>query len=148
MLCLIAEFDGDGNLPSGIHWATWAEVVERYGITAHRRRLLEGLRAALADLRAAGCSTVYVDGSFITTKQVPNDYDACWEIDGVRPELLHPVFLTFDDSRRAQKTRYYGEFFPASSPNGSSGETFLEFFQTTRDGAQKGIIAIDLRRFP
>ena len=38
--------------------------------------------------------------------------------------------------------------FPAQLPNGTSGKTFLEFFQTDkRTGEPKGIIALDLRRW-
>ena len=38
--------------------------------------------------------------------------------------------------------------FPAQLPNGTSGKTFLEFFQTEkRTDEPKGIIALDLRRW-
>ena len=40
-----------------------------------------------------------------------------------------------------------GEFFPAQFPEGASGKTFLEFFQTDKDsGNPKGIVAIDVKR--
>jgi len=78
---------------------------------------------------------------------VPNDYDACWDIDGVDPDLLDPVLLTFDDGRMTQKSKYLGELFPAQLGEGGSGTTFLEFFQTDKEsGEPKGILAIDLRR--
>ena len=64
-----------------------------------------GLRAALEDLKNAGCRTAYVDGSFVTIKAIPNDYDACWDEDGVDPVLLDPVLLTFGAGRAAQKER-------------------------------------------
>jgi len=32
-----------GNLPPGEHLAEWVDVVERFGTTPWRRRLLEGL---------------------------------------------------------------------------------------------------------
>ena len=46
---------------------------------------MDGLRAALENLKRAGCRTVYVNGSFVMNKYVPNDYDACWEEAGVEP---------------------------------------------------------------
>jgi len=92
-----------GNLPPGEHLAEWVDVVERFGTTPWRRQLLEGLARALRDLRAAGCKRAYIDGSFITTKEHPDDFDACWDLDGVDFDLIDEVLLTFDAGRRAQK---------------------------------------------
>ena len=106
---------------------------------------MEGFRAAIENLRDAGCSVVYLDGSFVTSKPHPNDYDACWEEAGVDPTALDPVLLTFDAGRAAQKAKYLGEFFPASIIADVDGLSFLEFFQTDKEiGRPKGIIAIDL----
>ncbi|MYC08219.1 MAG: helix-turn-helix domain-containing protein [Chloroflexi bacterium] len=63
---------------------------------------------ALENLRDAGCQTAYIDGSFGTDKEHPNDYDACWEEAGVDPYLLDPVLLTFDLGRATQKAKYLG----------------------------------------
>ena len=142
---MIPQFDADGLLPPGIHWATWDEVTATFGNTQWRRRLLDGLEMAIDSLRPAGCRTVYIDGSFVTSKEVPNDFDACWEEDGVAPELLDPVLLQFDAGRAAQKARYLGELFPASLGATVEGMSFLEFFQTDREtGGSKGIVAVDL----
>lgn len=97
-------------------------------------------------LRAAGCTTAYLDGSFITTKRRPGDFDVCWEMQGVNGRLLDPVLLDFSSGRAAQKAKYAGEFFPAETVEFASGMTFLEFFQTDKEtGQAKGIVAIDLR---
>jgi hypothetical protein len=58
------------------------------------------------------------------------------------------VFLDFSNSRARQKARLRGEFFPAELPEGLTGKTFLEFFQTDKEtGAPKGIVGLDLRRW-
>ena len=106
---------------------------------------MEGFRAAIENLKAAECRTVYLDGSFVTNKTHPNDYDACWEKAGVDPTSLDPVLLTFDVGRATQKAKYLGELFPASIIADAEGLAFLEFFQTDKEtGRPKGIIAIDL----
>lgn len=106
---------------------------------------MEGLTSALESLKAAGCRTAYVDGSFVTSKEIPNDFDACWEEAEVNPDLLDPVLLTFDPGRAAQKAKFLGELFPASFIAEADGLSFLEFFQTDRStGRRKGIVAIDL----
>ena len=110
--------------------------------------LLSGLEAAIVSLRDAGCKRLYVDGSFVTTKVVPNDYDVAWEPAGVdlqRLKLIEPVFFDFRNFRAAQKAKYFGEFFPSSAAADPVGNTFLEFFQIDKNtGSAKGIVALDL----
>ena len=142
---MIPQFNSAGLLPPGVHWANWEELKVRFGNTPWRQRLMEGFRAAMGNLKDAGCRTVYLDGSFVTSKVHPNDYDACWEEAGVDPTALDPVLLTFDAGRATQKAEYLGELFPASIIADSEGLSFLEFFQTDKEtGRPKGIIAIDL----
>jgi hypothetical protein len=104
------------------------------------------MRAALDSLKAAGCQTAYVDGSFVTGKEVPRDFDACWDTAGVDATALDPVLLIFSSQRAAQKAKFGGELFPASIAADPQGQTFLEFFQIDKDsGRAKGIIGLDLR---
>ncbi|MFB2878685.1 DUF6932 family protein [Floridanema aerugineum] len=142
---MIPAFNSDGNLPPGVHWATWQEFAARFGTTPHRQRLLKGLKSALDSLSKAGCEVVYIDGSFVTEKENPNDFDGCWDTTGVDPNFLDPILLNFHNKRAAQKAKYLGEFFLAQDPADKAGKTFLEFFQTDRNGNPKGIVAIDLR---
>ena len=138
-----------GNLPPGVHETSWDEFVARYGYTPHRLALLAGLKAALDALRIAGCRRVYIDGSFVSAKQVPGDFDGCWEVAGVDPSLLDPVLLTFDNRRAAQKAKYGGELFLAEAVADPFGTRFLDFFQRDKyTGEPKGIVAIDLGTLP
>ena len=131
-------------LPSGIHLATLSEVAEVYGMNPVRRRQFAGLVRACEALASAGCRTLFLDGSYVTGKLRPGDYDACWDPTGVSIDRLDPTFLNFDNKREAQKVKYEGEFFPFMHDSGT-GQTFLEFFKTDRfSGESKGIIAIDL----
>ena len=146
---MIPAFDQDtGSLPPGIHEATWEEVVARYGTTSQRLALLSGLKRALDTLRAAGCQRAYLDGSFVTAKARPGDFDGCWEAHGVDPDLLDPVLLDFTYRRTAQKSAYGGEMFLAHGLADPFGTRFLEFFQHDAEGAPKGIIAINLGGLP
>ncbi len=142
---MIPDFEADGNLPPGIHWATWDEIFTRFGATTWRRELLRGLQAALNALQAAGCQTVYVDGSLVTSKLRPGDYDGCWEEAGIDFSALDPVLLDLGPGRVAQKAKFGGELFPASISADPEEHTFLEFFQIDKEtGRKKGIIALDL----
>lgn len=142
---MIPEFTASGLLPQGIHSATLDEVRERFGGNERRRQLLAGLVAALLLLRAAGCRRVYINGSFVTAKELPNDIDALYDIDGVDADALDDVFFDFADGRAAQKARFGCEFFPAQVTEGVTGRAFLDFFQIDKQtGEPKGIIELKL----
>ncbi len=148
---MLPAFDQRGLLPPGIHTATWGEFDTRYGTTPRRRALLAGLLEALRNLARAGCRTAYIDGSFVTEKLVPGDYDACWEEAGVDPGLIDPVLLSFDNLRAAQKAKYGGELFPARARATAQPpfSVFLDFFQVDKaTGTAKGIVTLDLNGLP
>lgn len=68
----------------------------------------------------------------MTAKREPNDFDGCWDVEGVDLEKLDPVWLKFDSGRAAQKAKFKGEMFPGQLDEGETGVTFLEFFQVDR----------------
>lgn len=133
-----------GLLPPGEHEATWPEFVQRFGITPQRRLQLEGLLRALQALRAAGCRRVWIDGSFVTTKPHPGDWDGCWDPAGVVVARLDPVLTDFRDGRRAQKATFRGELFDAEDAADRFGTPYRDFFQGRPHGPVKGVVVIDL----
>jgi hypothetical protein len=146
---MIPELDERGNLPPGIHHATWTEIVTRYATSTRRRELLDGLLDALRSLKAAGCRIAYIDGSFVTAEEHPGDFDSCWESADVVLDRLDPELQDFSDRCAAQKAHYGGELYPADWPATSDGMRFIDFFQLDRITKQpKGIIAIDLTGLP
>lgn len=91
----------------------------------------------------------YINGSFVTAKHEPDDFDACWEVANVDSRLLDPVLLDFSDRRRAQKATFGGELFPAEVPADPAGTRFLGYFQQDKTtGASKGIVALELKDLP
>jgi hypothetical protein len=142
----IPPFRADGNLPEGIHKATWEELRERLGWNEERRTMLAGLRTAMLMLADGGCSRLYVDGSFATSKEFPGDWDACWDPANVVVDQLNELVL--DNSPGGiyrQKQFLLGELHP-SSARATADHTFLEFFQVSKqDGRTKGIVLLDPR---
>lgn len=131
-------------LPFGIHNATLKEVEECFATNNKRKQLFRGLVKACESLKAAGCSTIYLDGSYVTDKDFPSDYDVCWNPINVDEKKLDPVFLDFSNGRKKQKSKYGGEFFIASSIADGS-HRFIQYFQTDKDtGLEKGVIRINL----
>ena len=76
MACFLRLIPTPARLPAGEHAASWDEVVERFGWTERRRRLLDGLAEAIELLAEAGCRKIWLNGSFVTAKDEPGDFDA------------------------------------------------------------------------
>ena len=133
-------------LPPGVHNATLEEVAARFATSGHRKRLFFGFRNGVEALRKAGCRKILLDGSFITEKPMPGDFDVCWDHVGVNDKKLDPVFSDFGDRRKKQRERFGGEFFPAHLL-ADGKHVFLDFFQIDKDtGNAKGIICIKFRK--
>lgn len=134
-------------LPVGVHTADLGGIARAFAVNPQRRSLFEGLVRGARDLASAGCRRIYVDGSYVTNKPIPGDYDVCWEPEGVNVRLLDRVFRDFSHGRAAQKAKYGGEFFPSSAAADHAGNSYLEYFQReSHSGGRKGIILVDLVR--
>jgi hypothetical protein len=144
----ISEFDQRGNLPPGEHVASWDQFAERFGYNARRATILASIETWLTHMKAAGCRRVWIDGSFVTAKKIPGDYDACWDATGVRATDVDPDLLgTTRASQLATKQKFGGDIRPDMvSPPGSI-MPYLTFFQRDRDGNRKGIVRFDLEDF-
>lgn len=132
-----------GRLPDGVFEATWQEVLERFGWNQRRRQLLDGLAEALELLSNSGCQRVWPNGSFVTAKDEPGDFDACWDPTGVDLSVLDPVLMDFSAGRAAQKARFGGELLP-NVTEVESGLSFAEFFRGDRDTGRKGIVLLQI----
>lgn len=142
---MLSGLTGDGLLPPGVHDTGWSEFKAAFGHNQWRQTLLGGLQRAAVALASAGCTALWIDGSFVTDREYPGDYDACWDWHGVEAALLDPVLLDYSSAgRAAMRAKYLGDIFIAGV-EGGSGLTFVEFFQRTRDGHRKGIVQLDPR---
>jgi hypothetical protein len=129
-------------LPPGIHDASLDEVKMQFATNPNRERLFDGFTRGFGILQDAGSKEVCLDGSFVTDKPTPEDFDCCWDAVGVDVAKLDPVFLDFSDKRAAQKEKYGGEFFP-SGFEAAPGEFFLNYFQKEKHtGKTKGILRV------
>ena len=141
---MIPPFDtSTGRLPEGIHEGSWDEIVQRFGWNQRRRQLLDGLAEAIELLAQAGCRRLWLNGSFVTAKDEPGDFDACWDTESVDFDAIDPVILDLSSGRAKQKRRFGGELFPNIIESGS-GLLFTEFFQNDLDAGRKGIVVIKI----
>lgn len=142
----IPAFDEYGNLPEGTWVATIEEVEERFGRRPSSRRMqIKFLLDAIEILKAAGCSTLFLDGSFVTAKFMPGDFDALI----LKAEGTEVIKVIKDRLTHLSK-KYKGEFYCAEDlaycRYQKKTVTFLELFQTDKHNEEglrrKGIIQI------
>lgn len=146
---MIPGFTDEGLLTPGVHETDLEELKEKMGWSRKRRELLEGLEEALALMASCGVARVYLDGSFVTDKDRPNDVDGCYDLsEDVTVEDLRrlaPVFPPSPSNRAEAKRRFGVDFFPAAATELGSGQPFLRFFQTDREGRERGVLSVELR---
>lgn len=122
------------------------EIEEVYTYNDKRECLFGGLLKGSKDLLVAGCKCLYLDGSFVTSKDEPRDFDACWEQDGVELDMLAQELQVFTPPRLRQKAIYRGEFLPSKFRERGRTYDMVDFFQQVVDSNhRKGIIRIDIR---
>jgi len=139
---VIPEFQSNGELPAGEHNASLDEVEDRFGQqNVQRKMLMDGLRTASDNFTQAGVRTIWVNGSFVTSKEEPNDIDGCWEYtDAVDTYILDDAFIS--STRKDAKEKYGLDFFISAIIEGATGLPFPQFFQKNRDDEPKGIIVV------
>lgn len=130
----IPEFNESGYLPPGQHIATWREFLERFGTNPQRLRLATGLAAALRKLAIVGCGRAIIGGSFVTVKEVPNDFDAYFDDFGLDFEAIDPIFIDRDRIERQQEV-FGGELQFTFG--------YDRFLQTDREGNPRGVIELN-----
>lgn len=125
----IPSFNEAGELPPGEYKTSLPIVKNRFGsLSAKREKLMRGLERATENLRGAGIKRIWIDGSFVTSKEKPNDVDGCWEYsEEVDLVKLDPVFLA--ETRAPMKEKYGVEFFPAGVIEAGSGLPFPNFLK-------------------
>lgn len=141
-------YNDHGNLEDGIYDMTIDEVREKFCFTEIRKWLFEGLLIAIEHLRKVGCTTIYLDGSFVTKKRNPTDYDMCWDDTGfnlinvkkICPELLDPGW-----KNKKMLERYRGEVIPMNNTNPVTGINYFSLFTKDKENATtKGIIRVKI----
>ena len=154
---MIPDFTRDGLLPKGIHETTWELFSVHFGKSSRRRKgLIKKIEIVIKILKEVGCKELYIDGSFVTKRNRPEDFDACWLREGVdlsRLNQLAPILKYAPGFFKGVdcKQKYGGDIFPLTrlvpNPKNSEGQdiTYLEFFQMDKESGQdKGIILLKL----
>ena len=141
----IPDFRGDGYLPEGLHVASLADVTSRFGDgNRQRQRLMIRLVRWVELSLTVKAKRLFVDGSFVTAKELPNDVDAVVQLPNDFREQLKGGSNAAIELEEMLLTRQPQEIFAAEDDR--DWNDWLEFFSRTResDHRRKGLIEIQL----
>jgi hypothetical protein len=134
----------DQCLAPGLHWIGIRDFRDTFVYNYHRSWRFEGFVKACIELRQSGCSRVFVGGSFITSKEFPSDYDACWDPVGVSAATLSD--LLYDPLRRGEQLKAYrGEWFISKQGNGPESVMYQFLSKDKETEIERGMVGIKLK---
>ncbi len=141
----LPEFNDEGDLPVGVHRATLAEVLARFGHGSAQRVAVTDRLARLYELAdsTGQLARFVIFGSYVTRKASPNDVDIVL--------LMQDTFDLAQVSGEAAMVFQHleaGAHFGASifwtRRSGTIGgeQAMIEYWQVRREGGQRGIVEI------
>lgn len=139
------EFDVNGDLPVGVHRATLAETIERFGTGSVRRRVVAQRLTRVYELASATghLARFIVFGSFVTAKPEPNDVDIFLLMeDTFTPRGLSGETEVVFDHLAAQEHEGASVFWIKRSGAVGGEQSAVEDWQHKRDGARRGIVEV------
>ncbi|MBM3954405.1 MAG: hypothetical protein FJ309_07305 [Planctomycetes bacterium] len=135
----------NGDLPPGVHAATLAEILARFG-SGTPERVATGRRLAAIHRLALSTEKVrrfVVFGSFVTNKPAPDDVDLflVMEDDFAVAGVAGEATAVFDHTLAAE--HFGASIFWVRALAALGGEqAAVEYWQVTRGGGQRGIVEI------
>jgi hypothetical protein len=142
----LPAFDNRGDLPVGVHHATLAEVINRFGSATPQRELVTTRLVHIYELaqQTGKLLRFVIFGSYVTAKPEPNDVDIILVMADDFPEQDYDLslFPIFDHLRAQQEL---GASIFAVRPGFIMGETvddFIVSWQLKRDKSRHGIIEV------
>jgi len=144
---MLPELTPQGDLPAGVHVASWEEFRSCFGELTPRRVWLYGRLQALVVLAASTgkLRRVFVWGSFVTAKPSPKDVDVLLIMsEDFEVEHIAPPAQAIFDSIRAKLVFECDVFWARASIGEETLSTWLETYQISRTFRKRGIVELEL----
>ncbi len=150
--CLVSlpEFTATGDLPVGVHEATLAVTIARFGTASNHRKVmaLRLERVHRIASQTGHLARFIVFGSFVTDKREPNDVDIFMIMDDNFNvgSLVGEARLLFGDHSMAQSHFGASVFWIRRMAALGGEQSAIEDWQVKRDGSERGIVEIKAER--
>lgn len=121
---------------------TYEEFEHHFGSNPRRVELLENALPFFRIFHSCGCKTVYIDGSFVGLKKIPEDIDLCFDLTYLDADKLEREFPQFFDLNEIGKIHrdQHCHIFHFDLNN----KRFLHLLESDREGNPKGLVKLDL----
>lgn len=141
----LPEFNKNGDLPIGVHKATVKEILERFGSGTLQRRVVAQRLERIYKL-ASGTghlSRFIIFGSFITSKESPNDVDIFLLMENTfdASQIKGEEAIIFDH-QAAQNFEGASVFWIRRLAAIGGEESAIEDWQIKRDKTKRGIVEV------
>lgn len=142
----LSEFDGRGDLPEGLHRATLAEVIARFGRGTEERARVTAVLERIYRLAAASgkLDRFIIFGSYVTNKSRPRDVDVVLVMkdDFALSACDEETSALFDHQRAEAEFGASVFWLVPSALLASSLDDFILGWGTKRDLSRRGIIEV------
>ena len=142
---MLPPFNERGDLPAGVHVAGWHDLADRFTVGSVRQARLRTLRHLHLLAAATGhLERFLVFGSFVTDADAPRDVDIAlvmgegFVLEDV-PRESRTVFSHADADARFGASVFWVRRGILPDDEMSA---FVDFWQTRRDGAKRGIVEV------
>ena len=139
---MILSFNSNGHLHKTVE-LTLEEFELHFGTNELRKERIRNALIFFEIFSDCGCTTVYIGGSFISTKIHPNDIDLCFDLQNVDPEKMQEVFPDFFDINKVgeiqRKFKCHLLHFDKFNLK------YLRMLEKDKDGYPKGLVKINLK---
>jgi hypothetical protein len=142
----LPAFDNRGDLPVGVHQATLAEVIERFGHGTPQRELATTKLVHIYELarRTGKLERFVIFGSYVTIKPAPNDIDIILIMrnDFREEDYTEEVLPVFNHLRAHDELGASVFWTRSGAVLLETVDEFIAHWQRTRDLTRRGIVEV------
>jgi hypothetical protein len=136
------SFNSNGHLHKTVE-LTLEEFEKHFGTNDWRKDRIKNALIFFEAFSTCGCSTVYIGGSFISTKINPDDIDLCFDLQDVDYDKMAEVFPDFFDVNKIGEIRRNLKCHILHFDN--NNPKYLLMLQKDLNGDSKGLVKINLK---
>lgn len=136
------SFNSNGHLHKTVE-LTLTEFEQHFVRNEWRKERFKNALIFFEIFCACGCSTVFIGGSFVSTKINPDDIDLCFDLQDVDYDKLGEVFPEFFDFNKIGEIQRNFKCHILHFDNANL--QYLHMLEKDLDGYQKGLVKINLK---
>ena len=136
------NFNTKGNLYQTVE-LTYEEFNQHFGTNQRRMEQIKNALSFFRIFHSCGCQAVYVDGSFVSKKEYPEDINLCFDLTGVDAENIEREFPQFFDVKEI--ARIYKHLQCHIFYFDETYKRLFNLLSEDRDGNPKGFVKLNLK---